>query len=293
MRVLFNLLDAGVGGGQQVALDIASELVRRGHSIGVVVPAPGPATRRFAELGAPTHTAHLVSLRRPGFIPGARIARRYDLVYSHTSVPGEILGGLAAGLAGRPHAVHRHVYPHFSPSPSIRAVQHFLYRHVERRARSVAVARHVAESMVEVGIPRDRIEVIPNGVEVPSEPAPIRLGDGPVRFGLLGRLDPQKGGDLFVQAASRIGGDAEFLLGAPGLTDDYGRCSARRRARGERRRRDARGARLSSHGRRRRAAFALRGSPADAARGDGAGQACRRSRGARRPRGASSPTWHC
>ena len=167
MRVLFNLLDAGVGGGQQVALDVASELVRRGHSIGVVVPAPGPATSRFAELGASTHTAHLVSLRRPGVIAGARIARRYDLVYSHTSVPGEILGGMAAALAGRPHAVHRHVYPHFSPKPWIRAVQHFLYRHVERRARSVAVARHVADSMVEVGIPRERIEVIPNGVDVP------------------------------------------------------------------------------------------------------------------------------
>src|SRR4051795_5715115 len=75
MRVLFNLLDAGVGGGQQVAFDIASELVRRGHSVGVVVPATGPATSRFAELGASTHTAHLVSLRRPGVIAGARIAR--------------------------------------------------------------------------------------------------------------------------------------------------------------------------------------------------------------------------
>jgi glycosyltransferase involved in cell wall biosynthesis len=222
MKVLFNLLDAGVGGGQQVALDIATELVRRGHSIGVVVPAPGPAASRFAELGASTHTAHLVSLRRPGVIAGARIARRYDLVYSHTSVPGEILGGIIAALAGRPHAVHRHVYPHFSPKPWIRAVQHFLYRHVERRARSVAVAKHVADSMVEVGIPRERIEVIPNGVDVPAAPAPLRRGDGPVRFGLLGRLDPQKGGDLFVQAASRIGADAEFLLGAPGVSDYYG-----------------------------------------------------------------------
>ena len=222
MRVLFSLLDAGVGGGQQVALDIASELVRRGHSVGVVVPEPGPATFRFAELGAATHTAQLVSLRRPGVIPGARIARRYDLVYSHTSVPGEILGGLAAALARRPHAVHRHVYPHFSPVPPIRLLQHFLYRHVERRARTAAVARHVADSMVEVGIPRERIEVIPNGVDVPEEPMPIRSGDEPVRFGLLGRLDPQKGGDLFVQAASEIDDGAEFLLGAPGPNDDYG-----------------------------------------------------------------------
>src|SRR5439155_5737097 len=140
VRVLFNLLDAGVGGGQQVALDIAAELVRRGHTIGVVVPAEGPATRRFQALGAPAHTAKLVTLRNPGLLRAARIARRYDLVYSHTSVPGEILGGLAAALARRPHAVHRHVYPHFSPFAPIRLAQHILYRAVDRRARTVAVA---------------------------------------------------------------------------------------------------------------------------------------------------------
>ena len=203
MKVLFNLLDAGVGGGQQVAIDIASELVRRGHSVGVVVPALGPATERFAALGARTHTAHLISLRRPGVLRGARIARGYDLVYSHTSVPGEILAGISAKLARRPYAVHRHVYPHFSPRRRIRAVQRFLYRMVDRRARTAAVAQHVADSMVEVGIPRDRITVIPNGVKVPLEPARPRPGNGLVRFGLLGRLDRQKGGDLFVEAARR------------------------------------------------------------------------------------------
>ncbi len=222
MKVLFNLLDAGVGGGQQVAIDIASELVRRGHAVGVVVPALGPATERFAALGARTHTAHLISLRRPGVVRGARIARGYDLVYSHTSVPGEILAGISAELARRPHAVHRHVYPHFSPRRRICEVQRFLYRMVDRRARTAAVAQHVADSMVEVGIPRDRITVIPNGVEVPAQPARPRPGNGLVRFGLLGRLDRQKGGDLFVEAATKVGDGAEFFLGAPAFADEYG-----------------------------------------------------------------------
>jgi glycosyltransferase involved in cell wall biosynthesis len=222
VKVLFNLLDAGVGGGQQVALDIAAELVQRGHGIGVVVPAEGPATKRFEALGAATHTAKLVSLRRPGLLHGARVARGYDLVYSHTSVPGEILGGLAAALARRPHAVHRHVYPHFSPFAPIRLVQHFLYRAVDRRARTVAVAKHVADAMVEVGVPRDRITVIPNGVDLPAETAPAETVDGPLRIGLLGRLDPQKGADVFVQAAEMLGRPAKLLLGAPIVSDRYG-----------------------------------------------------------------------
>ena len=82
VRVLFNLLDAGVGGGQQVALDIASELVRRGHSVGVVVPAPGPATSGSPSSARATHTAHLVSLRRPGVI--ARCAHRAPRTTSST-----------------------------------------------------------------------------------------------------------------------------------------------------------------------------------------------------------------
>jgi glycosyltransferase involved in cell wall biosynthesis len=221
VRVLFNLLDAGIGGGQQVALGIAEELVARGHSVGVVVPQPGPATERFAELGARTHTARLVSLRRPGLVTGARIARKYDLVYSHTSVPGEILAGLAAAIARRPHAVHRHIYPHFSPRIPVRALQRGLYRPVLRRARIVAVAGHVADAVVEVGVPRDRIEVISNGVAVPAEPSPPSGGDGAVRVGLLGRLDPQKGADVFVQAAAELAGKAEFVLGAPATESRY------------------------------------------------------------------------
>jgi glycosyltransferase involved in cell wall biosynthesis len=221
VRVLFNLLDAGVGGGQQVALGVAGELVRRGHSIGVVVPQLGPATDRFSELGARTHTASLVSLRRPGVIHGARIASQYDLVYSHTSVPGEILAGIAAGFARRPHAVHRHIYPHFSPRASLRAFQRGLYQAVVRRARIIAVADHVADAVIRVGIPRNRIEVIPNGVVIPAEPLLPPAGAGPVRIGLLGRLDPQKGADVFVEAARRMGGGAELVLGAPGAHDRY------------------------------------------------------------------------
>jgi glycosyltransferase involved in cell wall biosynthesis len=221
LKVLFNLLDAGVGGGQQVALGIARELVQRGHSVGVVVPDLGPATDRFVELGAHAHTARLVSLRRPGVVGGARIARAYDLVYSHTSVPGEILAGGAAAMARRPHAVHRHIYPHFSPRAVVRAVQRGLYRAVVGRAQIVAVAEHVADAVVAAGIPRDRIEVIPNGVVVPADPAPPHAGDGPVRVGLLGRLDPQKGADVFVEAARKLVGDAELVLGAPSARDRY------------------------------------------------------------------------
>lgn len=212
MNILFNLLDAGVGGGQRVAIGIAEELVARGHRIGVAAPAPGPATERLERLGAAVHVVSLVSLRRPGLVRGALVARRYDVVYSHTSVPGEILAGAAAAAARRPHVVHRHIHPHFSPRRGIRAAQRALYPLLLRRASVVAVAEHVASSLIQAGVPRERIEVIGNGVVIPEDAVPAGA-DGRLRVGLLGRLDPQKGVDVFIRAVEGL--EAEAVVGAP------------------------------------------------------------------------------
>ena len=96
-----------------------------------------------------------------------------------------------------------------------------LYRAVDRHARTAAVAKHVADAIVETGVPRRTIVVIPNGVEVPF-PRRLATPDRTARIGLLGRLDPQKGADIFLEAAGKVGGGATFVLGAPGVYDAYG-----------------------------------------------------------------------
>ena len=218
MRVAFNLLDASVGGGQRMAAGIAKSLVEQSHEIGVAVPAGGPALAWFEDLGAPVHIVDLQSLRRPrGAVAAAEVFRGYDVVYSHTSVPGEILSITAARRARRPHIAHRHVYPHFSPSWPAAAFQRFLYARTARRSRMIAVGAHVAETAVAAGVPSDRIEVIPNGVVLPVDPPATRTSP-PVRFGVLARLDPQKGIDLFLRAARESNLDASeaaFAVGTP------------------------------------------------------------------------------
>jgi glycosyltransferase involved in cell wall biosynthesis len=216
VKVLFNLLDAGIGGGQQVAVGVAGELRRRGHAVGVVVPAPGPATVRLAAIGADVHVADLLSLRRPaGIVSAARIARRYDVVYSHTSVPGEILAGIAAAAARRPHVVHQHPYPHFSSKPPARALQNVLYRTVVGRALVIAVAQHVADAVAGAGVPRNRIRVVPNGVEIPEAASPPASAP-PLRIGMLARLDASKGIAVFAAAVrrARLEAEVEVVLGA-------------------------------------------------------------------------------
>jgi glycosyltransferase involved in cell wall biosynthesis len=212
MRIVFHLLDAGVGGAQRVAGEIAVELAGRGHELAVVVPADGPALEPFRGLGARVHLLDAGSLRRPAAVPRlARILDGQDLLYSHTSAPGQIVGGFAARRGGTRHLVHHHTYPYFSTRPGARFVQTRLYPRALRDARFIAVAEHVAEGLRTIGgIRPEQIVVIPNGVAALD--APERANE-PARIGLLARIDPGKGVLTFVAAAAAARPPATFVVG--------------------------------------------------------------------------------
>jgi glycosyltransferase involved in cell wall biosynthesis len=219
MRVLFSLLDAGLGGGQRVAHSIAERLVADRNRVGVILPAEGPVTQQFREIGVAVHAADIHTLRNATEVAQvARALRDYDALYSHTSVPGEILGDVAARWTQRPHVVHRHTPPHFSASGPIGATQHALYRLLLRDRAFIAVAPHVRRQVIALGVRPAGVVVVANGVD--TEAVRTRMpGRLPrqkrLQVGLLGRLDPQKGADVFVEAARLRGprSDADFLLG--------------------------------------------------------------------------------
>lgn len=208
MRVAFHLLDAGIGGGQKVASQVAEELVSRGHELGLLVPGRGPTSEAFSRLGAEVRGLDLGTLRRPaGVAVAARALRRYDLLYSHTSVPGQILGHAAAALARRPHVIHQHTFPYFSPAEGVGMAQRALYRALLPRTTFIAVAEHVAAGLRLMGVDRCGIRVVPNGVEVADGPSGGPVLGGPVRIGMLARFDPGKGMHTLVAAAreARLG----------------------------------------------------------------------------------------
>lgn len=227
MRVLFSLLDASVGGGQRVAIEVARRLEAEGDNIGLFVPSQGPAAEEFRAVGATVYAADLQTLRRMrGVRPAAAIAANYDVLYSHSSVPGEILGASVARRAKIAHVVHRHTDPHFSPRIWTRAVQRRLYRGYLRTTPFIAVATHVANSLLRLGIERDHIVVIPNGIAVA---ATRRRRIGAKRksslrsIGALGRLDPSRGLDVFAEAARHLSRDGLRLVigGASGPFHEY------------------------------------------------------------------------
>jgi glycosyltransferase involved in cell wall biosynthesis len=226
MNLLFHLLDAEVAGGQMVALHIAAAVAEEGHGIGVLVPSGGPMVDRFEGVGARTHFLPLSSLGRPWAIRRAAVlVRGYDVLYSHTSAPGQILGDAAARLAGRPHVIHQHSAPYFSRRRLAASVQRVLFQKM-RAARFMAVADHVAGSLLATGVDGNRIVVVPNGgpdVNRLTRPPPR---DGKVRVGLVARLDPGKGIDEFVEAVTPLAGNGVVaeIAGQRGPFEDYERA---------------------------------------------------------------------
>jgi glycosyltransferase involved in cell wall biosynthesis len=178
--------------------------------------------------------ADLHSLRRATqAIRVARILRDYDLMYSHTSIPGEILGEIAARVARTRHLVHRHTPAHVSPSFPVRTVQTTLYRTLLRTTPVIAVSAQVRSSVLRMGLTPARVRVVPNGAPGGIEPTPVR-SEGPLTIGVLGRIDPQKGMDVFLEARARLPqqGPHRFVIaGIGGAFPDFER-SVRQRAAG-------------------------------------------------------------
>ena len=180
--------------------------------------------KHFKTIGAQVTVMPLSSLRTPWSLPRATgLVRNFDILYSHTSVPGQILGDLAARMEDRSHVVHQHAVPYFRPTGVANLVQRRLFRMMRAR-RFIAVAPHVREALESLGVPNPRIEVIVNGAPDRAFTEP-RTQSAYVCVGMLARLDPGKGIDEFIDAMRPLlsTGTKGVIAGRPGPFLDYER----------------------------------------------------------------------
>lgn len=141
-----------------------------------------------------------------------RILRRRGLDVVHTnSLKAHVLGGLAGRLAGARVVWHvrDHLAEPYLPGPAVRAIR------VAARIIPDGVVAVSASAARTVG--RSDVVVVHQGVALPDLDAP--QPDDRLRVGLVGRIAPWKGQDVFIEAAARLAGEfpqAEFwIVGAP------------------------------------------------------------------------------
>jgi glycosyltransferase involved in cell wall biosynthesis len=148
---------------------------------------------------------------------------RPDLVHTNSLKAG-VYGSVAARLAGVPMIWHvrDHIEEHYLPAPAVTLV-----RRMTRYLATAVVAnsRSTMETLAAPGEPVVIYSVLP---EVLSDvPVRNRATGGPLTFGVVGRLSPWKGQDVFLRAFAQAfpGGDerAAIVGGALFGEDEYAR----------------------------------------------------------------------
>lgn len=233
--------DAGAGG-ENYLLSIFRHMDRTRWSPVVLLPADGTLRPALEAMDIPVHVLdrHYPWLVAPrqwyDMLDGLQqqthrileLIQAEDIALVHTNSNKELVGALAAALAGVPHVYLAHIerqtdMPLYRRLPldqgSFGAIMDGL------SARIIAVSDSVAATLRPY-VSEGKLTVIHNGIEPARFDAALAAGGSPLRAELgipadsplvtaVGRICPDKGFDYFAEAASRVAAAdarAHFLI---------------------------------------------------------------------------------
>ncbi|MGW5367806.1 glycosyltransferase [Streptomyces sp. NPDC004009] len=225
MRALHIITGLGVGGAEQQLRLLLRHLPARCDV--VTLTNPGAVADGLAADGVRVTHLGMNGNRDVAALPRlAQVIRRgrYDLVHTHL-YRACLYGRIAARLAGVRAVVateHSLGDSQMEGRPLTAGVR-ALYLAGERLGRTtVAVSPTVAERLTRWGVPRPRIAVVPNGIDLDGfrfDPerrrltrARLGLPDDAFVVGGIGRLTPGKRFDVLIGALARLPGDCRLLL---------------------------------------------------------------------------------
>jgi len=224
---ILHLIDSLRRGGAELLLrDLAARQLELGHRVSVGYSTPGPLVRELEARGI--RTIHLPRLARVDPILAWRIYRlarraRPDVLHTHL-FKSDFHGRLAGRLAGVPVIVST---LHSSDPWAQNPVLGWLYGQTARFADGlIAVSEEVRRyHRAQTGVPPEKIRTIENGIalarfrEDPAARAKFRgefgLSPQETVLGVVGRLVPDKGMSVFLEAAAQVRAAAQVQRDRP------------------------------------------------------------------------------
>ncbi|MEA2406364.1 MAG: hypothetical protein QOE69_483 [Thermoleophilaceae bacterium] len=212
MKIVQLVTSGDVAGGQLVTLQIARAAREHGHAVSFVSPTPGPFLDRADGEGFDTRLLDVSrTYRLGGAARLARLLRGSEILHTHTHLAARVLGRLAGRSAGVAVVDHLHIENHFRPQKLPAAALRSLDNSTARLSASLlAVSEDTRRAFEEQGYPAGRIEVVPNGIQLPFPDASNGLraelgvpADAPLA-GEIARLCDVKGQRELIQAAARV-----------------------------------------------------------------------------------------
>ena len=208
MRVLHVDPERAWGGGEAQVMALLGELARRGHASRLAAHPGGPLARAAAAAAVPV--VPLAVANHLDLAAALRLRRAIgdaEVVHFHTA-RAHALAPLCRRAGVRLVATRRMDYVP-AGGPYVR----FLYNRAVDAV--VAISEGVREALVRVGVRRERIRVVPSGIDPAAYVAPpgaravLRaewgVGADVVLVVVLGALEPRKGHAVLVEAARRLG----------------------------------------------------------------------------------------
>jgi glycosyltransferase involved in cell wall biosynthesis len=215
MRILHVDPERGWGGGEVQVTTLLRELDRRGHVSTLAADGRGPLLRAAGEIGVATVPLGI----RNNFDVGAglrlrRLVHGHDVVHFHTA-RAHAMAPACRGLGARLIVTRRMDYV-----PAGGPYARYLYNRAVDAV--IAISEGVRDALVRGGVERDRIRVVPSGIDVerlapaPEARAALRrewgIGPDVVAVLMLGALERRKGHAVLLGAVAELGDDLRYVF---------------------------------------------------------------------------------